>query len=391
MLNPERSLIFRTVRFTVLALSLLVGAVLLAWGFGAIWLVALFLVVEIVRKRRAARQYALLWLLTVSGERAMPLGPAVRAFAREQNSWFSFGRRVGMLADLLESGVSLPEALEQIGGLLPARAASMIRVGSESGALAPALRRAATLHYLHEPLWMSLIGKIAYLLLVFSFGMMILVFIMLKIVPAYQKIFADFGDALPPLTQALIASAQWYVSYWYLMPLPILFGLLGVYALFRYWGWVQWDLPGLRRFARRLDAAQVLDALALSTGRQRPIGEGIAALAETYPKSDIRHRLRQTLDDLRAGGDWCDSLLARGLLTATDRAVLQAAQRAGNLPWAMREMAQSGRRRLGLRVWTILQVAFPLIILTAGLIVMFVVAALFLPLVALIHHMAAIT
>ena len=151
------------------------------------WIVLIFVIVEGSRKYRATRQYGLLWLLTVSAERSMPLAPAIEAFARERGG--SFSRRAKRLAEMLNAGVPLPDALDQCPGLLPRYATPTIRVGYETGTLARALRRAATVHYLDEPFWMALQAKIAYLLLLPVFGCLLLMFVMLKIVPQFEKIF----------------------------------------------------------------------------------------------------------------------------------------------------------------------------------------------------------
>ncbi len=170
----------------IIRLVMLIGLIL---GIIA-WMLLIFVVVEGWRKYRATRQYGLLWLLTVSAERSMPLAPAIEAFARERGG--SFSLRAWRLADMLNAGVPLPDALDQCPGLLPRYAAPAIRVGYETGTLGRALRRAATVHDLDEPLWMALQAKIAYLLLLPAFGIPLLTFYMLQIVPQFVKIFEDF-------------------------------------------------------------------------------------------------------------------------------------------------------------------------------------------------------
>ena len=59
----------------------------------------------------------------------------------------------------------------------------------------------------------------------------------------------------------------------------------------------------------------------------------------------------------------------------------------GNLPWALHEMADSNRRRFIYRVQAVAQTAFPPVVIVFGLIVMFIVVALFEPLVVLIQKM----
>ena len=44
----------------------------------------------------------------------------------------------------------------------------------------------------------------------------ILTFIMIKIVPSFEKIFKDFGTNLPPVTLALMGASHWFVNFWYL-------------------------------------------------------------------------------------------------------------------------------------------------------------------------------
>ncbi len=290
---------------------------------------------------------------------------------------------------MLRAGVALPDALDRCRRVLPRHALPMVRSGYQSGALAQALRRAVTAENLNEPAWTALIGKLSYLFFVPIFGFGVLVFVLLKIVPAYEKIFKDFSTTLPPLTQRLVAVAYFAVNYWYLsLPIDLLVGLLILYAALRYFGWFQWDPPGIARLVRRLDAANILDSLALVARRQRPMLDGVAELAAAYPKWSVRRRLRRVAGDIRSGRDWCESLHRRGLLRRADLAILQAAQRVGNLPWAMQEMAQSGRRRLAYRLQAIAQAAFPVVVICLGLMVMFIVVSLFMPLVALIQKLA---
>ncbi len=367
-------------------LLFLLGA--LMGPFGLIWwIIAIYVFVEGVRKYRATQQYGLLWLLTVSAERSMPLTPAIEAFARERRGLY--GRRARHLAALLDAGVPLPDALDRCRGLLPAHAVPMVRVGYETGTLAAALRQAATRCGLYTPIWAALTGKISYLLLLPVVGAGILVFLMIKIVPSFEKIFQDYGAKLPEMTQWFVAAAITFVEYWYLLlPFYVLALWLLIHVVARYFGWSQWDPPGIARFTRRLDSAQILDTLALVAHRQRPLSEGIAALAQSYPKPDIRRRLRQAMGDIQAGGDWCESLRRHDLIRQPELAILQAAQRVGNLPWALHEMADSVRRRLAYRVQAIAQFLLPAMVICLGLIVMFIVVAMFLPLVALIQRMA---
>jgi type II secretory pathway component PulF len=83
--------------------------------------------------------------------------------------------------------------------------------------------------------------------------------------------------------------------------------------------------------------------------------------------------------------DWCQSLEQTGLIGQADAAVLAAAQRTGNLDWALEEMADSALRREVYRLQVLLQILFPMVLLAIGMFEFMFVVGLFLPLISLIQ------
>ncbi len=352
----------------------------LPWG-----LLGLFVLIAALRKQRARQQDALLWALVASAEHGLPLTPAIRAFALEPGGRRD-ARRAGRLAAMLTEGMSLPDALERSPGLLPPHVLPLVRIGCESGALAPALRQAAATRNAYELAWMSLLGKLGYLCLVPAIALLVFAFLAWWIFPEFARIFQGFGAPLPRPTQWAFACVGDCFLLWCL-PALLLLGLL-LYAVARYLGWLHWDLPGLGSLAHRHDSAAILDGLALAAAHDRPVLQGIQALAESSPKRAVRRGLRGAAAEVDSGGDWCEGLFHHGLIGRADRAILQAAQRLGNLPWALREMADSNRRRLAYRVQALLQMCFPLAVFVYGAIVAFLAVAVFLPLTALVYKLS---
>ena len=123
----------------------------------------------------------------------------------------------------------------------------------------------------------------------------------------------------------------------------------------------------------------------MATDHDRPIRETIAILARGYPRWWIRAKLIRVWQDMDRGEDWCVSLRRRRLIGQAEYGVLQAAQRVGNISWALHEMAAGTRRRLVYRIYAWFQVLFPLVIFAYGAVVAVIVVALFMPLVVLIQ------
>jgi type II secretory pathway component PulF len=131
-----------------------------------------------------------------------------------------------------------------------------------------------------------------------------------------------------------------------------------------------------------------LRAMALATEAQRPLGETMAALAQSYPGSEIGRHLQACANETRAGANWNISLLKHGLIGVHDAALADAAGRLGNLPWALNEAADASDRRLIYRLEAALNVVSPLVMLVWGAIIFIFALACFLPLVKLIFALS---
>ena len=370
------------------ALFLLICFAAVGLGVGIFGAIVCGLVVCLaVLRHRRARQFMLLSTLAVAAQRLMPLAPAVEAFADER--WGVMGYRARRLAALLRSGISLPDALVKTPGLVSWQAHATIRVGQESGALAEALNDVVQSHELHAPLWSQILGRVIYLLGLMLFASFVALFMLLKIAPEFQKIFEEFECELPLMTRFTLNAAYYAGQFGFILIPLFLLVVLWFFALcFQYMTGIRWNLPLVNRMARRLDTAVILEALALAARRNLGFQAEIVTLARWYPVRAIRRCLSGVLDDMRSGMDWSRSLAMRGLIRPAELAVFEAAGRAGNLAWALREMAESNRRRLNYRLHNAVQTLFPVAILVLGAMVMVFVVSYFLPLVKLIEYLS---
>lgn len=374
--------VFRAVRLAALVIGLFALSALFALGPPILVLIGVALIM-MVRYRRA-RQQALLASLAAAAERMIPLGSMLRAWGADRADGGAGAMR--QAASRLEAGAALPEALAGLRGLVPRHALVTLRVGQRTGRVVQALRDAARMQTGTEALWTQLSAKLFYLGMLGQFVVGVLLFMAMWIAPVFEGIFRDFHVQLPAVTRVFTDGGFRMVEYLWACYLP----LFCVFAYLMVWALAGWEasLPVLRRLTRRLDTAAVLDALALAAEGQRPLSEALGVLAGHYPNSGVRTRLRRAAAAVQAGADWAEALSRRGLLRQADLAVLRAAQRLGNLAWALRELAESNRRRFAYRAFALLQLLFPLLILGIGLVIMTFVIGYFYPLVLLINSVA---
>ena len=87
-------------------------------------------------------------------------------------------------------------------GVLPPEAVPLVCVGYENGSLGPAIDQAIAARNLYEPVWQSIVPKIGYICILPAVAVGIVAFIVLKIMPQFEKIFKDFNLRLPDVTLA---------------------------------------------------------------------------------------------------------------------------------------------------------------------------------------------
>ena len=111
-------------------------------------------------------------------------------------------------------------------------------------------------------------------------------------------------------------------------------------------------------------------------------------LARWYPTHWVRNKLKLVAADVEQGHDWLESLQSTRLLKATDVGVLASAQRAGNLPWAIRELIATAERRWSFRLLGIMEIVFIGSLLIFGAFVFLLAVAYFSPLITLIQRLS---
>ena len=338
-------------------------------------------------RRRNTQQDSLLWILAIAAERNMPLAPTAAAFASQYRG--KYRRRILNLAAQLDSGSTVPEAFERVPRVVSRDAVLLAHVGQQTGRLPQALRMAAHSRAQQLPIWTAIAGRFAYLLGLLLAMQFICGFLLYFIVPKFEAIFRDFGVPLPPVTIGLIVGSHWIINFgWLTAWIPPLEILLLVFLPFSFVGWVNYDVPFFDHLLKRRHAALILRSLSMFVEAGKPIEEGLSTLASHYPTWWVRRKLIRADSEVRHGGAWIDRILFHGLIRPADAEVLSSATEVGNLAWAMRELAETGERRLAYRFQAVVQTLFPLVVIALGAVVCFLAFAFFAPLVVLLWRLA---
>jgi len=358
---------------------------------------------------REGRQAEFLQLLIAAVAAGMPLVPAIRVYRDERPErsehwahlgWFvasitllllplwiwlrrrRFDHRVEQFADELEGGTSLTEALRAVPDVASRETRLAAAVGEATGTLDSCLRRAD--HERVGAAWLEVAPRLLYPFLVLLFVLGITTFLMINIMPRYQRIMNDFGQKLPLITQTL-ASAwdaidDWSDVIFQLFWLAI-FGVAAIVAS----PTVRWYLPLLGHLYRWDVQGQVLRALGRLLGAEMTAPHSLRLLADAAELPPVvQWRLAGAAVAVKRGDDLADALRGAGLLPATMVPLVQAAGRARTLPWALAELGDHLGGRAFRLVRRLSLVIGPILVVAVGVVVACVVLGMFMPLIQIL-------
>ena len=335
-----------------------------------------------------ARRAALLWLLAIITSRRLPLAAELEAMG---DGMLRADRgAANAIAARVRSGASLGEALSAGRGLVSNDIVLLARVGERAGCLGDAFgREADRLARAREQMVSSTTSPTLAMVYLVAIPLIIPVIVtglMIFIVPKMERIFSEFNVELPWASKKLIESSDLLGNYWYVAvaSLMALLSFGGVFmVLMKVYAWdlhvPRWLMPGGR--SRRSSLA--LRALVLPVLTGRPLIDAFLPLANSLDASD-RWKFSRIKDQYESGGDLWQLLSREGIISNREGQLLAAAEKAGNLAWALDLLADRiDERRLR---WfaMLLEVVQPAMVLGLGALVLFICLGIFHPLVELI-------
>jgi MSHA biogenesis protein MshG len=333
------------------------------------------------------QQRSLLRLILTATEKDINLGRLVNRWAEDESGVQR--QRLRRLALLLHDGAALPDAVEEVRGVLGDEDVLAIRFGAQSGTLAASIRDrleqsdfalgSRSLPTRHLIMYLCLLGIVASIVITFW---------EIKIVPALNQIFQEFDIGSPP--KALVwstAIANAVTRYWYVAVAAVFAVWLLLFSR-RLGRPIRLQITGrLFRPMRDLRIADVLQKLSVATRAGRPLEGALSTLARYHFDPVLRHQLLFIRNELEQGANIWHSMGNVGLLNPQEVRVLESSERVGNRPWVLNQLAQLKKRRTTQRVANWSQVVLPLIIVLLGGFVLLQALSMFQSLLQLVYSL----
>ncbi|WP_437191680.1 type II secretion system F family protein [Planctomicrobium sp. SH527] len=300
---------------------------------------------------------------------------------------------MGVIEDV-ESGNTLSEAMAKQPKAFDNLYVNMVKAGEAGGALEVILQRLAEFKERAQSLKRKVQGAMIYPVAVITVATAIVSFIMVFIIPKFKAIFSDFGVELPAMTTALIGVSDAVVNYWFLgpvIPLSMYFGYkiikknkTGAYIIDR----VLLKVPLLGQIISKSTVARTCRTLGTLIASGVPILEALSIARDTAGNEVFRKAFEHIHSSIREGESMAVPLRETRIVDDLVVNMVDVGEETGALDNMLYKVADVYDEEVSVLVEGLINMLEPLMVVVLGLIVGFIVIALFMPLVKLLNDLS---
>lgn len=234
---------------------------------------------------------------------------------QQENS--TFKRAINAIRGDVESGATFADALRKHPKVFDSLYVNLVAAGEVGGILDTILTRLAVQLEKQEKLAKQLKSAMVYPTTVSVIALACIILLLVKVIPVFQKMFADFGGELPAPTQMVIDLSEWLQAY-------VLYTLGGIFACFTLFGQarakslsfrrrtdqVALKLPIFGNIIKRVAVARFTRTLGTMISSGVPILDALDIVSRTAGNVVIEEELQATRMSISEGKTIAEPLQA---------------------------------------------------------------------------------
>ncbi|MBP6944393.1 MAG: type II secretion system F family protein [Candidatus Omnitrophica bacterium] len=327
-------------------------------------------------------------LATLIGS-GLPLVRALYVLERQEKAGLLKATIRG-LAEQVEGGSSFSEALSKFPRAFEPLYVNTVKAGEAGGVLEVVLTRLAEFAEKSQRLEGRIKSAMIYPALVLTMALSVLGFLITFIVPKFLQIFKEMNVELPVMTKVLLVVSDFAKSKWYIGLALIGLGIMLFNILYRLPATkllidkAKLEIPVMGQLVRKIAIARFSRTLGTLLSSGVPILQSLMVAKDTTGNEAMARSIVVVHDAVREGETVAKPLLKAGLFPAMAVNMISVGEETGALDQMLLKVADVYDEEVDVTVTGLMSILEPFLIIGLGLIVGFIVIAMFLPLFQLV-------
>ena len=288
------------------------------------------------------------------------------------------------ILDAVKGGTPLSRALAQHRDLFGDFYINMIRSGEASGQMSSVLERLVEHMERQRALRDSVISATIYPAILLGVAVLSLIAMLGFVVPQFEKLFTDMGDALPMPTQIVMALGHAFTRYGLFIGIVA----LGLGLMVRRWvaspaGRQWWQarllkLPLMGRLALKYQLTLFSRSLGTLLGNGVPMLTALHIATETVSNTVLQQALSRVAPIVKEGGKVVQAVSATGIFEPLAINLIRVGEETGRIGQMMIELSNILNREVETGIKRLLTLVEPVLILVLGILIAAIIVSILL-------------
>ncbi|HAL44372.1 MAG: pilus assembly protein PilC [Planctomycetes bacterium GWF2_42_9] len=305
----------------------------------------------------------------------------------------TFKRVIGYVADDIESGSTLSEALGKFPKAFNRLFVNMVAAGEVGGVLDVILARLADFMEKAQKLKAKIKGAMVYPVVVLTAAFGIVMGLMIGVIPKFSNVLKDMtGGELPTLTLTLVNFSDWLAfRYGWAVMVAIPFIIIFTLRIVRKFGAgryvldsINLKLPVVGKIVYKTTVARWTRTLGTLISAGVPILEAINITADTSGNEVYSTMLRKVHNGIRQGDTFANPLRQSKTVDGLVVNMIDVGEETGDMDKMLLKIANNFDEDVDVLVGSLMSLLEPIMIIVLGAVVGTIVLAIFLPMVKII-------
>ena len=297
---------------------------------------------------------------------------------------------IGAVRRDVEEGSPLSDAMAKHPDAFSSLVVNMVRAGEVGGVLDDVLQRIAMFFEKDLALRQKVRAAVTYPLVVFTFAIGIVLFLVFFILPQFVAFFEGLDLVLPLPTRILMATTRFVTARWYVLVATIVLAVYGFRSFIRtpegrMW-WDRWKLnmPLFGPLVRKVSISRFSRTFATLLASAVPIIQALEVVGRAVDNTVFQRATEQVKDSIREGESISGPLQQSGIFPPMVIHMVSVGEETGNLDGMLQKVADFYDQEVETMLSQLTSILEPLLILFLGIVVGFIVLSFYLPLYQLI-------
>jgi general secretion pathway protein F len=263
---------------------------------------------------------------------------------------------------------------------------SMVRAGEASGTVPVVLERLADYSEKQQEFVRKIRAALAYPVLMFLFGTLILFFLLTFVIPSITNVFDEMNQSLPVITTALISFSTFLrKAWWLILPAVVATAVACRFAIVktekgrRLWNRVILQAPFFGKMNRKMAVARFSSTLGTLLQHGVPLLTALEISRHITRNILIAEAIENAGREIKEGQALALALSRSGLFPRMATEMIAIGEQSGRLEEMLYRISDSYEKETAAAISFFMSLLEPLMILIMGLLVGFVVISVLLP------------